>query len=85
MANHAVVAGQSLVPKTGIRRFWLNFRRNWQLHLMMLLPVLYMFLFSYAPMYGIQIAFKEYSPRAGIEGSEWVGLQNMKDFFGFYK
>ena len=85
MANHAVVAAQSLVPKTGIRRFWLNFRRNWQLHLMMLIPVIYYLLFTYAPMYGIQISFKEYSPRAGIEGSEWVGLQNMKDFFGFYK
>ena len=85
MTNHAVVAAQSLVPKTGIRRFWLNFRRNWQLHLVMLIPVIYYILFTYAPMYGIQISFKEYSPRLGIEGSEWVGLQNMKDFFGFYK
>ena len=32
------VTSPVLVPKTGIRRFWLNFKRNWQLHLMMLIP-----------------------------------------------
>ena len=37
MANHAVAPANVLVPKTGIRRFWLNFKRNWQLHLMMLI------------------------------------------------
>lgn len=85
MANHAVAAAPSLVPKTGVLRFWLNFKRNWQLHLMMLIPVLYLLLFHYAPMYGIQISFKEYSPRKGIPGSEWVGLANLRDFFGYYQ
>ncbi len=85
MANQAAVAAPSLIPKTGVRRFWLNFKRNWQLHLMMLIPVAYLLLFHYAPMYGIQISFKEYSPRRGILGSEWTGLDNLKDFFGYYK
>ena len=42
MANQVAVAGQTLVPKTGVLRFWLNFKRNWQLHLMMLIPFLYL-------------------------------------------
>ena len=85
MANHTAVAAPVLIPRTGIRRFWLNFKRNWQLHLMMLIPFLYLLIFNYIPMYGIQIAFKRYSPRLGIPSSEWVGLANMKDFFGYYK
>lgn len=85
MANQAVVASQSLIPKTGIRRFWLNFKRNWQLHLMMVVPFLYLLVFHYFPMYGIQISFKEYSPRLGIPGSEWTGLANFKAFFDYYK
>ena len=85
MANRTAVAAPALVPKTGILRFWLNFKRNWQLHVMMLVPFLYLLVFHYAPMYGIQISFKEYSPRLGIVDSEWVGLANLKDFFGYYK
>lgn len=85
MANHAAVAAPALIPKTGIRRFWLNFRRNWQLHLMIMIPFLYQLLFHYFPMYGIQLSFKEYSPLKGILGSEWVGLENYKDFFGYYQ
>lgn len=85
MANRTAVAAPTLVPKTGILRFWLNFKRNWQLHVMMLVPFLYLLVFHYAPMYGIQISFKEYSPRLGIVDSEWVGLANLKDFFGYYK
>lgn len=85
MANHAAVAAPSLIPKTGIRRFWLALKRNWQLHLMMLIPFVYLLIFHYAPMYGIQIAFKDYSPRLGIPDSEWIGLSHMRQFFGYYR
>lgn len=85
MANQATAAVGTLVPKTGVLRFWLNFKRNWQLHLMMLIPFVYLLIFHYVPMYGIQISFKTYSPRAGIPGSEWVGLANFRDFFTYYK
>lgn len=85
MANQVAVTNRPLVPKTGFLRFWLNFKRNWQLHLMILVPFLYLLVFHYFPMYGIQISFKEYSPRRGIPGSEWVGLANFKDFFDYYK
>lgn len=85
MANQTVVAGQTLIPKTGIRRCWLNFKRDWQLHLMVLIPFIYLAIFHYGPIGGLQIALKNFSPRRGIAGSEWVGLANWKDFFGYYQ
>lgn len=49
----------------------------------MLAPaVVLLAIFAYWPMYGVTIAFKDYSPRAGILGSEWVGLQHFETLFG---
>lgn len=85
MSKSATVAPvNKLVPKRGLPRFWHNFKRQWQLHLMLLVPVVYLFIFNYVPLYGLQIAFKEYSPRLGIEASPWVGLVHMESFFGYY-
>ena len=58
-----------------------DFRKRWQLYLMLLLPVLYIIVFCYIPMGGIVISFKDYSFRKGIWGSEWVGLKYFKQFF----
>lgn len=85
MSKSAAVVAPTLVPQSGFAKFWRNFKKNWQLHLMILVPFVYLFIFHYVPMYGIQIAFKQYSPRRGIMGSEWVGLDNYKEFFGYYK
>ena len=43
--------------------------------------ILYMFVFNYLPMFGIVIAFKDYTPIKGILGSEWVGFKNFDYFF----
>ncbi|MDR2078515.1 MAG: ABC transporter permease subunit, partial [Treponema sp.] len=59
-----------------------NLRRD-KLLIMMILPVVvYYILFSYLPMYGVVIAFKDYRPGRGIWGSRWVGLEHFKQFFG---
>jgi putative aldouronate transport system permease protein len=57
---------------------------NWQLYLLMLLPLLYILIFHYYPMYGLQIAFKKYEIAKGISGSEWVGFVHFKRFFHSY-
>ena len=57
------------------------FRKKWQLHLFMLIPVAYIIIFAYCPMFGIQIAFKNFSIRKGIWGSEWVGMKHFATFF----
>lgn len=59
-----------------------KFRRDWQLHLLILLPIIYLIIFKYIPMYGAQIAFRDYRARAGIWGSEWVGLKWFRKFWG---
>ena len=82
MTDSGVVAAPSKLAKTPLQQFVTKFKKNWQLHLMIIFPLAYLILFSYVPLYGIQIAFKEYSPRAGILGSEWVGLKHYEYFFG---
>ncbi|MEK4297801.1 ABC transporter permease subunit [Oceanobacillus sp. FSL W8-0428] len=58
--------------------------QNWQLYIFILPAFLYFFIFHYIPMYGIQIAFKDFIPSSGIWGSEWVGLEHFKRFFDSY-
>ena len=59
-------------------------KKNWRLYLFLLLPVLYILIFAYVPMAGVQIAFKDYDFTKGVWGSEWVGLKNFKRFFESY-
>lgn len=48
----------------------------------MLLPIVIFYLvFCYYPMYGAQIAFRDFSPKLGTVGSPWVGLKHFKEFF----
>ena len=53
---------------------------NWQFWLIIALPMIYAFVFAYIPMGGIIIAFKDYSIRRGIMGSQWVGFKYFKQF-----
>lgn len=54
--------------------------REWQLYSMCSIPMLLVFIFSYLPMYGIIIAFKNYKFDKGIWGSEWIGFRNFEFF-----
>ncbi len=56
------------------------FLRQWDLQLMVIPALLFIFVFSYVPMYGILIAFKEYDIFQGFNASPWVGLANFKEF-----
>ena len=62
-------------------KFLVRCRKNWQLHLLVLIPVAYTLLFKYVPFYGLQIAFRDFRPKLGIWGSEWVGLKHFLAFF----
>ena len=61
-------------------RFRKEFMRDWQLHLLILIPLIYVLIFTYGPMYGIQVAFRNYTPAKGIIGSDWVGLRWFSKF-----
>ena len=54
---------------------------NWQLYLMLLVPVVLTIIYKYIPMYGIQIAFRDYKASRGMFGSEWIGLEWFERFF----
>ena len=66
------------------RKLWSDLLRDRQLYLLMLLPMAYLIVFSYLPMYGVQIAFRDYKPLTGITGSEWLGLKHFSVFMGTY-
>lgn len=68
-----------------ISNFGTKCRRRWQLFLFLLPAVVLILIFNYWPMYGAQIAFRNYQPRAGIWGSPWVGLKHFKKFFESYQ
>ena len=67
--------------KTNIKRM----RKDWQLYLLLLLPTIYLIVFTYGPMYGLQIAFRDYRPLAGITQSEWVGWKWFEKFLTNYE
>ena len=60
-------------------------KKSWQLYVIIALPVLILLVFSYGPMYGLQIAFKDFVPTKGIVGSQWVGMKHFKAFVSSYQ
>ncbi|GAA3264125.1 MULTISPECIES: ABC transporter permease [Nonomuraea] len=66
-----------MATSTRLRRI----RRNWQLYLLVAVPVAYFAIFKYIPMANAVIAFKDYSVLDGIWGSEWVGFRHFRAFF----
>lgn len=55
-------------------------KRYWQIYLLILPALAFVILFAYVPMYGIQIAFKDFNPALGITGSPWSGLKHFQKF-----
>lgn len=60
---------------------WKQLKRSWQLYLFLALPVAWLLVFMYYPMYGAQIAFRDFLPGRPIMASEWIGMANFTRFF----
>ncbi len=56
-------------------------RRDWELYVLLLLPIAMVLIFKYASMFGLTIAFKDYKVARGFWGSDWVGFQVFQDIF----
>ena len=56
-------------------------KENWQLYLMLAIPLILTLVYKYIPMYGIQIAFRDYKASRGFAGSKWVGMKWFSRFF----
>lgn len=64
------------------------FKRDWQLYLMLLVPILFVIIFNYAAYPGLRMVFMDYKPAKGYSGSEWVGLDTFRKIFAdsdFYR
>ncbi|OUS68772.1 sugar ABC transporter permease [Paenibacillus sp. MY03] len=61
-----------------------NVRKYWQLYVFIVPALAYFIIFHYIPIYGAQIAFKNYSAVKGIWGSTWIGFDHFERFFNSY-
>ena len=69
-------------PVTKKKKSWAyEIKQNWQLYVMLAIPLTYMLVFKYFPMVGAQIAFRNYQPVSGIWKSDWVGMKHFIRFF----
>lgn len=73
---------QTYVPQVSL---WKRISRSGSLYLLMLPSLVIMFMFTYIPMYGVVIAFKDFTPAEGIMGSAWAGMKYFKQYFNSYQ
>ena len=60
---------------------WNKIRKCWQLYLLLALPIAWLAVFQYYPMYGAQIAFRDFLPGDSMWHAQWVGMDNFIRFF----
>jgi putative aldouronate transport system permease protein len=63
------------------RRRVAGFLKDYQLYVLLVLPIAYFLIFKYVPMYGAAIAFQDYSIFQGVTGSRWIGFDNFRELF----
>lgn len=68
-----------------LRRSFGRIGRNWGLYVLLLPAAALLLCFTYKPMYGVIIAFKDYTPASGIAGSPWAGFKYFEKFFHSYQ
>jgi putative aldouronate transport system permease protein len=78
---------ESTIPfeKINKKSRWKQITENYELYLFMLPAIVYFIVFQYVPMYGVLIAFKDFTASLGILGSPWVGFQQFERFFQNYQ
>lgn len=62
-------------------RIYDHLKREWQLYVLLLPTIAWLLIFLYKPMYGLQIAFKDYSIFRGVAGSPWIGFEHFETLF----
>ncbi|WP_343045100.1 ABC transporter permease [Paenibacillus lemnae] len=70
--------------KTSFKKELRQWTKNWELYVIFLPVIAYFIIFHYLPMYGVQIAFKDFIANQGITGSPWVGFKHFERFFDSY-
>lgn len=65
------------VPRQSL---WKQVMKHWEFYVLLLPGIIVTIVYKYAPIYGIQIAFRDYNAMDGFFGSVWVGLSGLKGF-----
>jgi len=73
-----------LLQQTFRQKVKIDFKKNKELYLLLIPVLLFYAVFQYGPMFGLTIAFKNYTPARGFMHSPWVGLKHFKNFFSDY-
>jgi putative aldouronate transport system permease protein len=73
---------QAISGSDKVQRVIDHLKREWQLYVMLLPTIIWLLVFLYKPMYGLQIAFKDFSVFRGVANSPWVGLEHFHTLFG---
>ncbi|MTK07150.1 MAG: sugar ABC transporter permease [Hungatella sp.] len=82
MVKSEIEAGYSLNKQKKKNRFLRYLQRDWQLYVLMVLPMLFILVFKFLPYSGLSIAFKDYKVAKGYAGSSWVGFSIFHKVFG---
>ena len=76
---------QLITKKVGVplkkRSTFTRFLKQWDIQLMVIPAIIFIFIFSYIPMYGVLMSFQDYSLFKGFLGSPWVGFKHFEQFF----
>ncbi|MDR2975044.1 MAG: ABC transporter permease subunit [Propionibacteriaceae bacterium] len=79
MSTTGITAADSRAAAAQPRRRW-HWRRDWQLWVLLAPAIVFTAVFAYVPMYGIQLAFREFDFSKGLTGGKWVGLKYLAQF-----
>jgi len=79
--DHDEGAFRDFAPPTRMSRIVDHLKREWQIYVLLAPTIIWLILFLYKPMYGLQIAFKDYSIFKGITASPWIGLEHFETLF----
>jgi ABC-type polysaccharide transport system permease subunit len=82
--NNDLVVPQKTLRSKKWKSLQHQLKLNWELYVIIAIPIIWLLIFSYYPMYGVQIAFKRFQAIKGIAGSPWVGFAHFIKFFKSY-
>ncbi|TDQ42692.1 ABC transporter permease [Aureibacillus halotolerans] len=82
--DQQAILAQIEANRSGWKETKKRLKKSAGLYVILLLPIIYFGIWHYWPMYGVQIAFKDFLPGSGIWGSPWVGFEHFERFFNAY-
>jgi len=84
MQENGTIAANKLTRTNQTKKIFKKILKSKTLYLLLIPALTYIAIFNYAPMFGLQMAFRDYVPSKGIMGSQWAGFKYFEKFFGSY-